>query len=153
MGGCEGAMRTANWARFFQALLTLCLKQISKQSFGLLQSFVRQDNRFGVPYRVGDQALLVQPLHRVPVERLPDALTVMPPQQKQRQHTVINSVGIDRHTTPVNRRRRCGHKYCSGVALKHFGISYCESGFLAKRRYRRARMERQSRSSPSELLD
>ncbi len=84
-------MRTANWARFFQALLTLCLKQISKQSFGLLQSFVRQDNRFGVPYRVGDQALLVQPLHRVPVERLPNALTVMPPQQKQRQHTVINS--------------------------------------------------------------
>jgi hypothetical protein len=128
-------MRTANWARFLQARLTLCLKQISKQSFGLLQSFVCQDNGFGAPYRVGDQALLVQPLHRVPVERLPNALTVMPPQQKQRQHTVINSVGIDWHGTPGNCCRRSGYRHCSGAALKRFRMSYYESRLLTKRRY------------------
>ena len=39
----------------------------------------------------------MQSIHRVPVERLPNPLRVVPPQQKQRKHAVIDSVGIDRY--------------------------------------------------------
>jgi hypothetical protein len=38
----------------------------------------------------------VQPIHRVPVERLPSALAIVPSEQKEREHAVINSVGINR---------------------------------------------------------
>lgn len=74
-----------------------CLKQIPKQSLSLPQPFVCQNHRFGAPYWVRDQALLVESIHRIPIERLPNPLTVVPPQQKQRKHAVIDSVGIDRH--------------------------------------------------------
>jgi len=47
----------------------------------------------------------MQPIHRVLVERLPNPLPVVPPQQKQRKHAVIDSVGIDRHAgTSVSRQ-------------------------------------------------
>ncbi len=75
----------------------VCLKQIPKQSLGLLQPFVCQNYRFGAPDGIRDQALLMQSIHRVPVERLPNPLRVVPPQQKQRKHAVIDSVGIDRY--------------------------------------------------------
>jgi len=39
----------------------------------------------------------MKPIHRIPVERFPDALAIMSPQQKQSEHAVIDPVGVDRH--------------------------------------------------------
>src|SRR6266576_1533265 len=33
--------------------------------------------------------------YRSPVERLPNTLTIVPPQQQEREHTVIDAVGFD----------------------------------------------------------
>jgi hypothetical protein len=61
----------------------------------------------------------VQTVYCVPVERFPNAVTVMLPQQKQRQHAVVNPVGVDCPVTSINRRSG-GCRYCSDVTLKPF---------------------------------
>src|SRR5262245_649276 len=70
----------------------------------------------------------MQPIHCIPVERLPNPLPVVPPQQKQREPAVINSTGIDRHggTCRSQRKKRPSP---AAVLLKHFELRtpYCES--------------------------
>jgi hypothetical protein len=88
-------------------------EQFLEQSLGSLQSFIRQDDRFGAPGGVGDHPLLVQPIHRIPGERLPNAVAIVPPEQEQREHAVIDSVSVDCHGDAVpssweKRRPRCG---------------------------------------------
>ena len=43
-------------------------EQRVEQTFGLAKSILGEDDRFGFAHRIGDEALLVQPIQRVPVE-------------------------------------------------------------------------------------
>ena len=63
----------------------------------VFQSFVRQHHGFGAPHGVRDQAFLVQSFHRSPVERFPNALTIVPTQEQEREHAVVDAVGNDCH--------------------------------------------------------
>jgi hypothetical protein len=44
-----------------------------------------------------DQPLGMQPVHRVPVERLPRARTVVKPQPSKRQYSIVDPIGVDVH--------------------------------------------------------
>ncbi len=76
-------------------------EQFLEQSLGSLQSLICQDDRFAAPGGVGDHPLLVQPIHRIPGERLPNALAIVPPEQEQCEHAVIDFVNVDCHGEAV----------------------------------------------------
>jgi hypothetical protein len=69
------------------------LKQLLRPS----QTFVRQHQRLRLVDRISDQALLVKPIRRRPVEALPGAPLVMQRQPKKRQHRIVDLVFIDIH--------------------------------------------------------
>ena len=79
--------------------LRVRLEQVPKQPLGLFQSLVRQHHGFGAPHGVRDQAFLVQSFHRSPVERFPNALTIVPTQEQEREHAVVDAVGNNAATT------------------------------------------------------
>jgi hypothetical protein len=66
----------------------------------------------------------MQSIYRVPVERLSNPLPVVPPQQKQRKHAVIDSVGIDRHAgaRASPQQKRCSQ--CNGAGLKRLNFAH-----------------------------
>jgi hypothetical protein len=49
----------------------LSREQRLEQLLGFLQPFLGEDHRFGSVDRVGDETLLVEPVHGVPVKALP----------------------------------------------------------------------------------
>src|SRR5690625_4293481 len=64
------------------------------QSLGLLQALLAENDRLVAGRGIGNEALGVQTVHRLPVEALPHARFCMQSEQKQRQHSVIDAVGI-----------------------------------------------------------
>jgi hypothetical protein len=62
-----------------------------------LQSFRREYHGFNLADRISDQPLLMQPAERVPVEPFPGTLAVVQRQREQRQHRVVDLVGIEVH--------------------------------------------------------
>jgi hypothetical protein len=77
--------------------LRVRLEQVPKQPLGLFQSFVRQHHGFGAPHCVRGPAFLVQSLHRSPVERVPNALSIVPTQEQEHEHAVVDAVGNECH--------------------------------------------------------
>src|SRR3954454_10535979 len=62
-----------------------------------------EHDELGLVHRVADQALLVEPVQRVPVKLLPGAPVLMTGQKEKRQHRVVDLVRVERHprTVPV----------------------------------------------------
>src|SRR5262249_51874166 len=69
------------------------------------------------------QAFLVESFHRSPVERLPNALTIVPPQQQQREHAVINSVVLVAILAPLDRAIR-PRAHCSRAVRERRDLSH-----------------------------
>src|SRR5437762_13336524 len=72
-------------------------EHLGKEAFSLALSLLGQDDRLRLSYGIGDEALLVQPLHRVPIEPLPHATAVMQTEQEQRENRRVHALGIDLH--------------------------------------------------------
>jgi hypothetical protein len=59
----------------------------------------------------------MKPIHRIPIERLPNALAIMSPKQKQSgTRSSIRSIAM---AAPVDRRRRSA-AHCGRAILKRF---------------------------------
>src|SRR5262245_49466061 len=72
-------------------------KQFLKESPGPLQPLLGEDDRLRLAARVGDVALLVQPVHRSPVEALPGPASAVQPQVKQGENRLIDLVRVEFH--------------------------------------------------------
>ena len=74
-------------------------KQRCKQRLGPPKPLVGKDHRLRLAHRVPDQTLAVEAIERVPVEALPGPAPVMKRQAKQREHRIVDLIGVDLHTS------------------------------------------------------
>src|SRR4051794_30797015 len=93
----------------------------AEEFFGALQPLLGEHDGFGLVHRVADQALLVEPVQRIPIKPLPGAPVVMAGQKEERQHRVVDLVRVERHprTLPDLRKLRWGswpHAYPGDLA-------------------------------------
>ena len=72
-------------------------EQFLEQLLRARQALRRENHRLGFADRILDQLLGMQPVHRVPVERLPRARTVVKPQPSKRQYSIVDPIGVDVH--------------------------------------------------------
>src|SRR5262249_46639597 len=79
-------------------------EQLLQEEPSPLQSFLGEYDRFRLAARVGDVALLVQAIHRIPVEPLPGPCAVAQPQVEQGKDRLIDLLRVEFHaTTPQDR--------------------------------------------------
>jgi hypothetical protein len=79
-------------------------EQFAEQPLGLAQPLLGEHDRLGLADRVGDEALLVQPVHRVPVEALPGPVAVVPAEVEQGEDRLVDPVGADLHDAGLGTR-------------------------------------------------
>src|SRR3954454_2585894 len=72
-----------------------------EEFFGALQALLGEHDGLGLVDRVVDQALLVEPVERVPIKPLPGPPVVVKGQIEERQHRVVNLVRVERHPRTV----------------------------------------------------
>src|SRR3954452_15110638 len=90
-----------------------------------------EHDELGLVNRVADQALLLEPVQRIPIKPLPGPPVVMAGQKEERQHRFVDLVLVERHppTVPVSFELRWGswpHAYgapAPGEQLR--GVSPC----------------------------
>jgi hypothetical protein len=66
-----------------------------KEPFGLSQTLLRENDGLSLADWVADEALLVKPVHRIPVEAFPGSAFVMQRQEKQGQNGLVDFPLID----------------------------------------------------------
>lgn len=74
--------------------LSLCEKLL-EQPFRLPESFIRQDHRFGLADGIRYEALLMEPVHGVPIKSFPRPGAVVQRQMEECENGFINFLGID----------------------------------------------------------
>ena len=69
-----------------------------------------EHDELGLVHRVADQALLLEPVQRIPIKPLPGPPVVMAGQKEERQHRFVDLVRVERHppTLPVSLDLRWG---------------------------------------------
>src|SRR3954454_20995376 len=72
-----------------------------EEFFGAAQALLGKHDGLGLVDRVVDQALLVEPVERVPIKPLPGPPVVVKGQIEERQHRVIDLVRVERHPRTV----------------------------------------------------
>src|SRR3954454_5542731 len=72
-----------------------------EEFFGAAQALLGEHDGLGLVDRVVDQALLVEPVERVPIKPLPGPPVVVKGQIEERQHRVIDLVRVERHPRTV----------------------------------------------------
>ena len=63
-----------------------------------------EHDELGLVHRVADQALLLEPVQRIPIKPLPGPPVVMAGQKEERQHRFVDLVRVESHppTLPVS---------------------------------------------------
>jgi len=71
-----------------------------EQPFRCAEAFIGQDDGLGLANRVGDEALGVQPVQRIPVETLPGSGPIVQSQIEERENGVIDFVCVNLYGLP-----------------------------------------------------
>src|SRR4051794_28819355 len=81
-----------------------------EELFGALQPLLSEHDGLGLVPRVADQALLVEPVQRIPIKPLPGPPVVVKGRKEERQHRFDDLVRVERHapTLPVSLDLRWG---------------------------------------------
>jgi hypothetical protein len=77
---------------------------LGEQLARTLQAFLCQRDGLGFSHWIADHAFLVQPIHRIPVMSLPNAVAVMQRQKEQREHHLIDFIFVVFHACIVQFR-------------------------------------------------
>src|SRR5437764_2246300 len=86
-------------------------EQLAEQPLGLAQPLLGEHDRLGLADRVGDEALLVQPVHRAPVEALPGPVAVVQAEVEQGEGGLVDPVGVDPHGAGLATRQPDTRRY------------------------------------------
>src|SRR5215217_6625929 len=94
----------------------------AEEFFGAAQALLGEHDGLGLVDRVANQALLVEPVQRIPIKPLPGPPVVVKGQKEERQHRFVNLVRVERHppTLPVSFELRWGswpHAYFHSLVL------------------------------------
>src|SRR5215218_4626971 len=81
-------------------------EQFTKQPLGLAQTLLSELDRLGLADRVGDEALLVETVHRGPVKPLPSPAAIVQAEVEQGQDRLVDPVGVDLHRVAAPRGRQ-----------------------------------------------
>src|SRR5215218_2806006 len=81
-------------------------EQLAEEPLGLAQSLLGEHDRLGLADRVGDEALLVEPVHRIPVKPLPSPAAVVQAEVEQGEDRLVDPVGVDLHSAAAPRGRQ-----------------------------------------------
>src|SRR6185436_11855162 len=73
----------------------------AEEFFGALQALLGEHDGLGLVDRVADQALLVEPVQRIPIKPLPGPPVVVKGQKEERQHRIADLVRVERHPRTV----------------------------------------------------
>src|SRR3954454_13019797 len=89
---------------------------LAKQPLGLAQTLLGEHDRLGLADRVGDQALLVEPIHRIPVKPLPSPAAVVQAEVEQGQDRLVDPISVDLHNATTS---RSGHHIALQASTNH----------------------------------
>ena len=80
-----------------------------------------EHDELGLVHRVADQALLLEPVQRIPIKPLPGPPVVMAGQKEERQHRVVDLVRVttpSAATKPINPVRVMSHPGWAALVLR-----------------------------------
>lgn len=68
-----------------------------KQSSSLSEARFGEHHGLRLSSRIGNEPLVMQPVHRLPIEALPGAVAIMKPEEQQGQHGLVDLVVVEGH--------------------------------------------------------
>jgi hypothetical protein len=87
----------------FQRLRRSLREQLVEQPLRLLESRIREDHRFGLADGIRNEAILMKPVHGLPIKPFPRPVALMERQMEECEDGFIDFLGIDIHARSFDR--------------------------------------------------